>query len=261
MTRTLVAAAGLTLLATAAAACEVRDTTPKDPYVAGGRIGLGMYCKSAEAVIRVHDFIGRSANREAALAAVSKNLIYGDKGPCLRANLRHFMGEFVTSRWYEQAAVVVWTQYPAWGVNVWEVFPYGAQTRDERWIDYVGQSPLYTGKMVVDKRALCATEEKVKRDLAGAALIFGLAALVIIAAMILTAPRARGDLQPIRYIRDRATWAQLPSWIPRDAQGWEHSPQVQPIVPVLICPEGSEAFRGRCMPDCREGLCKRRRVA
>jgi hypothetical protein len=53
--------------------------------------------------------------------------------------------------------------------------------------------------------------------------------------------------------------SELPWWIPRDAQQWEHAPQV-PIVPTT-CRAGLEVYFGKCRPDCRFGPCGRRRIA
>jgi hypothetical protein len=111
-----------------------------------------------------------------------------------------------------------------------------------------------------------------KRDLRPAAL-FVLSIFVV--AMVTTCqPRPRAaDLQPIRYLRDVDAasgpapacrgWfaAELPWWIPREAQQWEYAPQVQPIVPSTTCPLNTEMYFGRCRNDCRFAPCGRKRLA
>jgi hypothetical protein len=53
--------------------------------------------------------------------------------------------------------------------------------------------------------------------------------------------------------------AELPWWIPHDAQRWVPAPQ--PIVPVTTCPAGTEPHFGQCRNDCRFGPCGRKRIA
>jgi len=90
---------------------------------------------------------------------------------------------------------------------------------------------------------------EMKRDLAGAAVMFAMMALVVLATIAFASTRARGAepswLAP-------AQWKSLDQLVPN---------VVVPIVPVKSCKIGFEVCGGKCLPDCREGLCKRRRVA
>jgi hypothetical protein len=55
--------------------------------------------------------------------------------------------------------------------------------------------------------------------------------------------------------------SELPAWL-APAQYQSHVPPAfAPIVPAKQCGPGLENFRGSCLPDCRVGLCLRKRVA